>query len=66
MKLELEQRTQIQLNEPTTIGEPEVTEVSITPSFDLWTYHTSKANTQIEDRTEPIYQEVLIEYCIIL
>lgn len=56
--------TQIQLNEPT--NEPEVTEVSTTTSFDLWTYHTSKANIQIEDRTVPIYQEVLIEYCVIL
>lgn len=40
MKLELEQTTKIQLNEQTY--EPEVTEVSTTTSFDLWTYHTSK------------------------
>ena len=49
-------------------NEPEVTDVSTTTTtlFDLWAYHSSKANTQIEDRTQPIYQEVLIEYYIIL
>lgn len=35
--------------------------------FDLWAYHTSKATTQIEDRTAPIYQEVYyISFYIVL
>lgn len=64
MEQEQEQSSQIQ-NGPN--NEPEVTDVSTTTtSFDLWAYHTSKANTQIEDRTQPFYQEVLIEYYIIL
>lgn len=55
-KLEQEQSPLIQ-NVPN--NEPEVTVSTTTTSFDLWAYHKSKANTQIEDKTQPIYQEVL-------
>lgn len=52
--------------EPSNLNEPsdeiENTEVPTMKTFDLWAYHTSKATTQIEDRTAPIHQQVFIGY----